>query len=817
MKCYYKEHVYFGDDKKLQVTEDIQYKINKILTDNTAVGVVSGYFDEGFTLNFISEFALNIIGYTYDDFIEVTDNHILNIVYGPDRAWYKGLVGNLIDNDNQEEVQNGIRSEYRVLNRQGRPVWIQDVMTVGNDEDGRKIWISSVRLVDDIQKVLDNRTSVLLSNGYMFTKIYEINTRNNRIYCLKDQDEIEQGCIYEFDRWLEFKKNFYCESEIERFRQFVNIEKIRQNIADGTRYLEQEFKTRYNNRPGWVSDSIVFQNEYLDSDTVILAEKDLTDDRIFEQSVLSTVGAYMEIYYVNLEDDYYCMVYPDRNNMEERGSYRAAIDEHVEVYITDEEDRKRIRTLLSAENVTKVLMNKKHLEYRYIRRIDDGSFAWCKTCFTVCERKNGKPISVTMSIQNIDEYVREKDRQTAILHSAIESANSANAAKTEFLSHMSHDIRTPMNSIIGMVDIAKYYCDDKEKVRDCLEKISISSRHLLNLINDILDISKIESKTVKVNEEVVHIPSMFREIESILIPQIISKEHIFTIDMSELIHPNVHGDKLKLHQVFINIASNAVKYTSSKGHVHITIKEQELGNDKTNRYTFIFEDDGIGMTKDFMEQIFDPFSRHLDERTMYVQGTGLGMPITKNIVDLMGGTIKVESELDKGSRFTVSFEMEYCKRRRNKFDDELIEKSETSASDIVKTIKKSSDEYDFGGKQVLLVDDKEMNREVAREILEMMNLKVDEASDGAEAVKMYKENPVYDIIFMDIQMPVMDGYEATRNIRMTDNGDIPIIAMTANAFSQDVKASKRAGLSDHISKPIDIKKLASVVEKWLGN
>ena len=435
----------------------------------------------------------------------------------------------------------------------------------------------------------------------------------------------------------------------------------------------------------------------------------------------------------------------------------------------------------------------------------------------MCERKNGKPISVTMSIQNIDEYVREKDRQTAILQSAIESANSANAAKTEFLSHMSHDIRTPMNSIIGMVDIAKYYCDDKEKVRDCLEKISISSRHLLNLINDILDISKIESKTVKVNEEVVHIPSMFREIESILIPQIISKEHIFTIDMSELIHPNVHGDKLKLHQVFINIASNAVKYTSSKGHVHITIKEQELGNDKTNRYTFIFEDDGIGMTKDFMEQIFDPFSRHLDERTMYVQGTGLGMPITKNIVDLMGGTIKVESELDKGSRFTVSFEMEYCKRRRNKFDDELIEKSETSASDIVKTIKKSSDEYDFGGKQVLLVDDKEMNREVAREILEMMNLKVDEASDGAEAVKMYKENPVYDIIFMDIQMPVMDGYEATRNIRMTDNGDIPIIAMTANAFSQDVKASKRAGLSDHISKPIDIKKLASVVEKWLGN
>ncbi len=817
MKCYYKEHVYFGDDNKLEVTDEMQDKISRILTDNTAVGVVSGYFDDELTLNFISEFALNIIGYTYDDFIEVTDNHILNIVYGPDRAWYKGLLKKLIEDKDSKEAQNGIRSEYRVLNRQGKPVWIQDVRTIGNDQDGHKIWISSVRLVDDIQKVLDNRTCVLLSNGYMFTKIYEINTKSNRIYCLKDQDEIEQGCIYDFDRWLEFKKDFYSESEIEHFRQFVDIEKIRQHITDGTRYLEQEFKTRYKNRPGWVSDSIVFQNEYLDTDTVILAEKDLTDDRIFEQSVLSTVGAYMEIYYVNLEDDYYCMVYPDRNNIEQRGSYKTAVDEHVEMYITDEEDRKRMRTLLTAESITKALMHNKHTEYRYIRRIEDGSFAWCKTCFTVCERKEGIPISVTMSIQNIDEYVREKDRQTAILQSAIESANSANSAKTEFLSHMSHDIRTPMNSIIGMVDIARYYCDDKEKVRDCLDKISISSRHLLNLINDILDLSKIESKTVRINEEIVNIPSMFRELESMLMPQIISKEHVFTIDMDELIHPNVHGDELKLHQVFINIASNAVKYTSSKGHVHITIKEQELENSKKNRYVFIFEDDGIGMSKDFMEQIFDPFSRHLDERTTYVQGTGLGMPITKNIIDLMGGSIKVESQLDKGSRFTVSFDMEYCRQRLNRFDDVLFENTKTSASDIVRSIKKTSYEYDFGGKKVLLVDDKEMNREVAREILEMMNLNVDEAADGKEAVKMYSNNPEYDIIFMDIQMPVMDGYEATRNIRKMERGDIPIIAMTANAFSQDVKASKNAGLSDHISKPVDIKKLAQIVGKWLDS
>jgi CheY-like chemotaxis protein len=305
---------------------------------------------------------------------------------------------------------------------------------------------------------------------------------------------------------------------------------------------------------------------------------------------------------------------------------------------------------------------------------------------------------------------------------------------------------------------------------------------------------------------------LLEELECILMPQIISREHTFVTDTSGLVHPDVYGDRLKLHQIFINIASNAVKYTPSKGSIRITAREEAI-DDRRSRYVFVFADNGIGMTEEFISRVFVPFARQIDERTGYdkgltsEQGTGLGMPITKNMTELLGGTIDVWSAPDKGSTFTVTLDMEYINKEGLK-----QKKHEKKA---VLTPRKSITDYDFTGKRVLLVDDKEMNREVAREILEMMRLEVDEARDGSEAVDMYKENPAYDIILMDIQMPIMDGFEATRRIRNLGGTDVPIIAMTANAFLQDVKASKNAGLSDHISKPVDIYRLASVVGKWV--
>jgi CheY-like chemotaxis protein len=426
---------------------------------------------------------------------------------------------------------------------------------------------------------------------------------------------------------------------------------------------------------------------------------------------------------------------------------------------------------------------------------------------TVCHDENGEKIWIS-SVRMTDDIKNLMDRQAAELQCKIESANSANEAKTKFLSALSHDIRTPMNSIIGMTDIAKCYIDDKEKVRDCLEKISVSSRHLLSLINDILDISTIEAKGVSVRTEPVNIPELFAELESIIMPQILDRKHDFSIDMSGISHPDVYGDKLKLHQIFINIVSNAVKYTPNGGKIRISAREEGEG-----RYIFTFSDNGIGMSQEFISRVFLPYARHNDEKALCamglnaVKGTGLGMLITQKLVHLLGGEITVESELGRGTRFTVILNMECAENA----EAERCERKQGTDENAMKTPQL----HDFHGKRILLVDDKEMNREVAREILKMMNLCVDEAKDGGEAVEMYRKNPNYDLILMDIQMPAMDGYSATREIRSMEGGNVPIVAMTANAFLQDVKASKSAGMNDHVSKPIDIEKLQAVVAKWV--
>ena len=830
-ECFYREHIDFAGREKRQLTDETEDKVNELLADNTAVGVVSGYYDDRCSLNFLSEFALNMLELSYEEMMERSKGSVLNLIYEPDREWFVNSIKKV---ENLPEGKR-IKTEYRVLNKEGKPVWIQDIRTNSFDENGKSVWVSSVRKVDELHNMMENRIDLLLSNNNQYSRVYQIDFTNETVICVRDKAGVEDGKINGFKEWMEYKESFMYDSDVTRFRYFLNQERIFKKIDSGMKFQEDEFRIRFRGRPGWVRETVLVHDGFNESDTIILAETDLTSNRMFEQSIFSTVEAYMEIYYIDLEEDYFCMVYPDRENDGQDGSYKAAIESHAERFMVDNKEREKIKKQLSADNVRKELRDKDHVEYVYLRRLDDGSFIWCKTGFTIIAKRNGEPVSATMTIQNVDDYVREKDRQAAILQSAIDSANAANTAKTEFLSRMSHDIRTPMNSIMGMLDLAKAYCDDKEKVEKCLDKITVSSQMLLNLINDILDLSKIESNTVKLFEETLSLQEIFNDLENMLMPQILSKEHNFNIDLSHVKHNHVFSDKLKLQQMFMNIASNAVKYTPSKGTINITVYEEPLPCHKKSRFTFIFEDNGIGMSKEFIDKIFDPFSRHLDERTAYIQGTGLGMPIIKNIIDLMHGDIKVESAIDKGSIFTVVLDMIYIKNMNNDDIYHSDNRKEITASDIVKSLSSGNknncdslaachsiqenlgiSEYDFAGKKVLLVDDKEMNREVSREQLELMNLTVEEAANGEEAVKMFSDNPDYDIILMDIQMPVMDGFEATRRIRKLEKGDsVPVIAMTANAFSEDVKASREAGLSDHASKPLDIKKLGEIIEKWL--
>ncbi len=397
------------------------------------------------------------------------------------------------------------------------------------------------------------------------------------------------------------------------------------------------------------------------------------------------------------------------------------------------------------------------------------------------------------------------------LRLACAAAEQANHTKTDFLSRMSHDIRTPMNAIITLTAIARFNLDDREKLDDCFEKIQSSSRYLLSLINEVLDMSKIEAGKFVLNEESVDLVELTGSLLEMIRPSIREKGHSLEVERGELRHRFVISDSLRLQQVFMNIMGNAVKYTPPGGRIGFRMAEKPAGQEKTANYEFVFSDNGRGMSEEFLKKIFVPFEREESTRVAKEQGSGLGMAITYNIVKMLGGDIHVESRPDEGSTFTVCLSLR------------LDQAKAGSAAQAVPAARPEEElaamcEEDFSGRRVLLVEDNELNAEIASEILEMMRLSVDRASDGREGVDKFAASAPgrYDLIFMDVQMPVLNGYEATREIRALDRPDaktVAIIAMTANAFAEDVRAAERAGMNGHIAKPIELDKLHAIVKR----
>lgn len=391
-----------------------------------------------------------------------------------------------------------------------------------------------------------------------------------------------------------------------------------------------------------------------------------------------------------------------------------------------------------------------------------------------------------------EAYKKELEDKNRELELAIKQEAKANRSKQEFLFNMSHDIRTPMNAIIGFTSLAQSHLDDKEMLDSYLKKISTSSEYLLSLINDVLDMSRIESGKLKIEESNVYLPSILDDIRDIVSSNVQKKQlnfNIYTIDLKD---ENVLTDPLKLKQVLLNVVANAIKFTPSGGYVNLSLVQK----DDSGNYDFIVEDNGIGISKEFQEHIFEQFSREVTSTVSRVQGTGLGLSISKAIVDMMGGSIAVESKQGEGSKFTISL----C----FKVTDETTDNKTMNSNIIIDTNKK-----------ILLVEDNELNYEIAKTVLEEAGFRVDGASNGKEAVDKASNN-TYDVILMDIQMPIMDGYEATKELRRLGNRT-PIIAMTANAFSEDKKKAEEVGMDGYIPKPIDVNKLVSKIMNILGD
>ena len=490
--------------------------------------------------------------------------------------------------------------------------------------------------------------------------------------------------------------------------------------------------------------------------------------------------------------------------------YSEAIKIFAQKYL-DEGDRDMFLNIMSLENIKNTLNPQNKSISMDCRYIGDEKPRWIRVVVTMTGAYTDNEFEkFVLALQDIHE---EKTREIALreqteraLKVACDAANSANREKTVFLSKMSDDMRTPMNAIVGMTAIAETHIDNEKKIKDCLGKIGIASNHLLSLINEALDMSMVESGRVDLRRENFKISDLISTVVVMIKPLAKERKHTFVIDSDNISNDSVVGDGVRMQQILTNLLTNAVKYTPDGGKIELTVTEKDGSDSKMGGYEFVVQDNGIGMTEEFVRQIFEPFARAEDYRIDHVQGTGLGMAIVKKFICMMDGDIRVESEIDKGTKVTIMVYLE-----RGDSDEQSVDVSgdNLNAMELLKS-------RDFTGTRILVAEDNELNREIATELLNMMGITVEVAKDGKEAVDMVEKSPegYYDIIILDIQMPVMDGYKAACAIRSMNKKytkDVPIYAMSANAFAKDIQDSLDAGMNEHIAKPLDVNRLYEVI------
>jgi signal transduction histidine kinase/AmiR/NasT family two-component response regulator len=661
----------------------------------------------------------------------------------------------------------------------------------------------------------------------IYTTIMEADLTNNGYRIIQTSSPMktvvggnDQG---NFDKVVEDVLKFYMHpDDIDRMREFINLSTLSERFGDNTT-LVTEYRAPYGK---WFEARFIANNRDEEGRVIsaIYAARDITSEKEKElhyrgqlQEQLSVFNVlsrnFKNVYLVDLKNETVKILkleadYVDVQNegIDREFPFDIILGNWLNNVVC-QDDREELSKIFTVENVSKRLAAEKEFTGNYRSEVD-GEVHYFQYNVSIVNEDGTK---VIFGFQNIDDIIctqleEEKKRRELEqkyqeqLRTAADKAESANKAKTEFLLRMSHDIRTPLNGIRGMLDMADYYGNDLEKVRECRRKVRESSNILLELINEVLDMSKLESNDVVLEHVPFDLTAISYEVYTV-VEKMADEQTVEIIEEHDIQHTRFIGSPIHFKRLILNILGNAVKYNRPHGKVYVTCRETEFDG-KTTVLETVIRDTGIGMSEEFQKHIFEPFQQEDSSARSKYGGSGLGLSISKSLVDKMGGTISCESIKDVGTTFTMRIPLE-------------VDFSEhTDAVD--------SEEYDVSvvGETVILAEDNDINLEIAQFILKNAGIKIVAAHNGEEAVNSFATSKPGEIsaILMDIMMPVVDGYEATRQIRAMERPDaktIPIIAMTANAFAEDRIATKKAGMNAHIAKPLDAKEVIRVIAEQL--
>ena len=847
-------------------------------------------------------------------------------------------------------------AEYRLKMQDGQYQWFRASAEVIRRLDGSANRIAGIISNIDAEKRSRMQAQRAAAFHRAFTSAnlceYYVNLEKNTFDTFKVEPSLmtafEQS--HTWDGLVRFLvDNYVVEEDKKSVTNFYNRAYITEKLKGLETELRQDCRIVLNGEERWVSN-VVMRGEIEDSEYAMIFLRDITeskaetarrmqmasDNASMELLIQSMVRLLDRFVVCDLENDRY-RFYNLQGEMiyAPIGTYHDFVEQVAAKYKTLE-PLDALAALISPENIRRNLQDENDIYKFEYCSIDENTYKIAS--FIPLEWDGTKLVKALLASMDVSQEKKAEIESHKALKEAYRAAENASRAKTEFLSNMSHDIRTPMNAIVGLTAIAGANIESQDRVVECLGKITKSSRHLLGLINEVLDMARIESGRISLAEEDFRLPELVDNLLTLTKPAIDEHHHQLEVHIEHIEHEAVCGDSLRIQQVFVNLMSNAVKYTPDGGNITFTIKEKPNGFSELGCYEFSIEDNGIGMTPEFQKIMFEPFSRADDHRTTKVQGTGLGMAIARNIVNLMNGDIQVESAPNKGTKITVTV---YLKLQENEKEQEkelldlpvlVVDDDKTCCESTVATLQEigiagewvltgkeavercyarhetNSDYFavildwkmpemdgiatarrirecvgedvtiiiltsfdfseieeearavgvnafmakplfrsrltatlrqftsgkkeknarnyledfakeNYAGKRILLVEDNELNREIATEIIGMTGVTIDIAENGKIAVEKVMEAPEkwYDLIFMDIQMPIMNGYEATAAIRALagSRGKVPIIAMTANAFAEDVQLAKNTGMNEHIAKPLDLNKLNDVLKRWL--